>query len=56
MANSERETQPRCRHCHKPICKNERSCVPALRWQHTDGFYNCDGYQGHAETYAEPEG
>ena len=40
-----------CKHCGKPIVDNR----PIQDWKHADGFYNCDGYRGHAETYAEPK-
>jgi hypothetical protein len=42
----------KCKHCGKPIVQDN---VVLKWWQHTDGYYNCDGFRGHAKTYAEPK-
>lgn len=48
------KTKPeQCIHCGKEVRCTE-SVIPALKWRHVDGFFNCDGYRGHSETYAEP--
>lgn len=48
------ETKEFCEHCGKPVV-HQTTNVLCIEWIHADGFYNCDGYRGHATTYAEPK-
>ena len=44
-----------CKYCGKTILAFPVIPSEGLQWKHSDGFYNCGGQNGHAETYAEPK-
>ena len=51
--HQEEQPQETCKNCGKPL-ERFPNMLRCLEWRHSDGYYNCGGRPGHAETYAEP--